>query len=150
MDTNSQQDLFDIQLDETGISYIRKISRLVTTLLVLIMFISVSALLIEIFWLNIKLRAQFDDTIKSVRTYLISLLSITLTVMAPISYIYFIKFIRKANTSINTGDKSFFNQSFSYLYRNVLIGISAIIIRIVLDLFLWIDIIEYSQKTNFL
>ncbi|MEO8405000.1 MAG: hypothetical protein ABI480_10405 [Chitinophagaceae bacterium] len=123
--------LFEVKLDETGRRYIRKLYRLLTLILIGFTIISIAAGVIQIH----RIIRYADKSIVGLLPNLIlgvePMVSLFLIFINAIALVYYYKFAKTISSGVDDDNPIRFNESFKFLYRNVLVNMVSLVLNIV-------------------
>jgi hypothetical protein len=144
MDQDSQQNLFEIKLDETGKSHIRKSFKLIGLVAISLVIGATAMVVIQVkriirdseinypgFWDNIVIKA-------------LPWLAIFMTAVNVIAVYFYVRFFNKLSLSIRSNSQVLFNESFKYLYQNLIFWLSVMAISFIMDAISLYLVFKYS------
>lgn len=134
MNEETNEHLFGIRLDDTGISFIRKMFRLSGIIFGLTILITLFTCISNI---SVLLR---DNYLQDANGWIFFQFKVMPWVYIAMSIgnffagYYYVKFFREIHHSIGDNDAIRFNDSFRHLYRNVVIFMIILISQLIVDL----------------
>jgi hypothetical protein len=135
MHDDSNNDLFGIRLNETGIHYIRKAATLGLTIYILV---AASSLLTFIGAIRNMYTVFSLSSVNGWRGFSIKLIACSWVLSIILNLFgvhYFVKFLRSLRSSVDENNEPLFNLSFRYIYVNAIIFIWLMIINLFFEIF---------------
>ena len=130
MEQESDNNLFEVKLDETGKKYIHKMYRLVVLALIGITIISLTSGILEVH----RIIEYADSNVSSLWSYLIlrvhPVINLVIIIVNVVAITYYYKFGKGISSSIDDDNPIRFNDSFRLLYRNVVVSLVALALNI--------------------
>jgi len=135
MENETNKDIFEIKLNETGKRYIQKFSSLGSIILIINVFVTLIIIGLEIYSLARDNNTKTITSPKEAYFLIYPYYSICYSIVALAGLYYYVLFFKKIKNSVTNSDELRFNLSFKYLYRNALIFLISMILFTLIAVF---------------
>jgi hypothetical protein len=124
--------IFEIRLDETGVVYIRKLSKIAVSIFILSLILSIISIFFELYHYFNPVNLPTKDKWLFLWTRISSWVIILTIFLNLVASIYYFKFMTSFNRSIVEHNSALFNTSFKYIFRNSVLFLCVLIINLVI------------------